>query len=122
MLNHINSTPSSIGIQNIESKIIKPDANASVPKPVVQEAKAVKPTGEATSGQLQEAVKTINDAFKHSNINMEFQIDSDTKQTVVKMVDGATGELLRQYPSEEAIAISKSINKMQSGILLRQKG
>ncbi|MBL8491536.1 MAG: flagellar protein FlaG, partial [Rhodocyclaceae bacterium] len=41
-------------------------------------------------------------------------------KTVVKVVDGQTGKMIRQIPSEELLAIAESIDRMQ-GLLLRQK-
>jgi hypothetical protein len=39
----------------------------------------------------------------------------------VKMLDTSTGQLIRQYPSEEALAISRGIEQFQQGLLLKQK-
>jgi len=39
---------------------------------------------------------------------------------VVKMVDTETEEVLRQFPSEEMLAISKSIDRMQ-GLLINRE-
>jgi flagellar protein FlaG len=38
----------------------------------------------------------------------------------VRVVDTVTGEVIRQVPSEELLAISRSIDKLQ-GLLLRQE-
>ena len=48
-------------------------------------------------------------------------MDTDTHQTVVKMVDTSTGELIRQFPTEETLAISHGIAEFQQGLLLKQK-
>ncbi|MBZ0068923.1 MAG: flagellar protein FlaG, partial [Thiobacillus sp.] len=37
------------------------------------------------------------------------------------MLDTSTGQLIRQYPSEEALAISRGIEQFQQGLLLKQK-
>lgn len=71
--------------------------------------------------ELKAAVATINQAMRQSNHNLEFSVDTDTRQTVVKMVDSSTGELIRQFPSEAALAISRSIDQFQRGLLLTQK-
>jgi uncharacterized FlaG/YvyC family protein len=44
----------------------------------------------------------INRAMQQANQNLEFEfiINTDTNQTVVKVVDKKTGELVRQIPSE----------------------
>ncbi|QLQ02359.1 MAG: flagellar protein FlaG [Thiobacillus sp.] len=40
---------------------------------------------------------------------------------MVKMVDTSTGQLIRQFPSEETLAISRGIEQFQQGLLLKQK-
>lgn len=74
--------------------------------------------------QLKTAVESINRVMLQSNLNLEFIVDSDTKKPIVKMVDAETGELIRQIPSEEMLAITRSIDqflKFQRGLLLSQK-
>lgn len=84
---------------------------------------AVTPVGDqqATAAQLQNVVDGINKALKQSNKSLEFTIDSDTKRSIVKLVDSETGDVIRQFPSEEAVAISKSIERIQQGLLLKQQ-
>ncbi|BBI98787.1 flagellar protein [Ferrigenium kumadai] len=76
---------------------------------------------QATAAQLQNVVDGINKALKQSNKNLEFSIDSDTNRSIVKLVDSETGDVIRQFPSEEALAISKSIDRIQQGLLLKQQ-
>lgn len=52
--------------------------------------------------------------------SLEFSIDRDSGRTVVKMVDTETKEVVRQFPSEEMLAISRSIEKM-SGLMINEK-
>jgi flagellar protein FlaG len=75
----------------------------------------------ATVAQLENAVDSINKALKQSNKNLEFLIDSDTKRSIVKLVDSETGDVIRQFPSEEALAISRAIDRIQQGLLLKQE-
>lgn len=92
--------------------------------PVELKQVAVKATPEqqaATPAQVQSAVDSINKVMRQTNSNVEFSIDKDTRQTVIKVVESKTGDVIRQFPSEEVIAISRSIDKMQQGLLLRQK-
>lgn len=76
---------------------------------------------QATAEQLQNVVDHINKALKQSNKNLEFMIDADTKRSIVKLVDSETGDVIRQFPSEEALAISKAIDRIQQGLLLKQE-
>jgi flagellar protein FlaG len=80
-----------------------------------------------SSEQLTNAVDSINRVMLQSNLNVEFVIDPNTNRPIVKMMDAKTGELIRQIPSEEMIAITRSIDQfllehqLQHGLLLTQK-
>ena len=67
---------------------------------------------------LESAVSTLNLAMQQSNQSLEFSVDTNTQRTVVKMVDTNTGELIRQFPSEATLAISRGIDQFQQGLLL----
>lgn len=73
--------------------------------------------------QLKMATDNINQAMQQTNQNLEFEfsMDTDTKKTVVKVVDKQTGQLVRQIPSEETVAIARSIDRFQRSLLLNQK-
>lgn len=71
--------------------------------------------------ELKNAVATLNKAMQQSNQNLEFSVDTDTHKVVVRMVDTSTGQLIRQYPTEETLAISRGIEQFQQGLLLKQK-
>ncbi|HQT31247.1 MAG TPA: flagellar protein FlaG [Thiobacillus sp.] len=77
----------------------------------------VQPSGE----ELKSAVAAINQVMRQSNQSLEFSVDTDAHRTVVKMVDTSTGELIRQFPSEATLAISRGIEEFQQGLLITQK-
>jgi flagellar protein FlaG len=87
-------------------------------------AQADKTTSAAPSrSELSKAVKTINDAMLASSQSLEFSIDEDSKDIVVKVIDQTTKEVVRQIPSLEALQIAKSIDKLQDkmqGVLIDQ--
>ena len=70
--------------------------------------------------QVAEAVKNINQTMQALSRNLEFSIDTDSKQTIVKVVDQETQEVIRQMPSAEALEIAKALDRVQ-GLLIRQK-
>jgi hypothetical protein len=49
--------------------------------------------------------------------NLEFSVDEGSGKTVVKLVDTETNTVLRQYPTKEALAIAKDIDRFQ-GLLI----
>lgn len=66
------------------------------------------------------AVDKLNDFARQNASDLDFSQDKETGKTIVKVVDTATDTVIRQIPSEEAIAIAKSIDKMQ-GVLINHK-
>ncbi len=84
---------------------------------------AVKPAAEqkADAAQLKNAVENINRALKASNKNLEFSIDNSTEKPVFRLKDSETGEVIRQYPTEDMLAITRAIDQIQQGILLKQE-
>jgi flagellar protein FlaG len=83
----------------------------------VQGATAAAGTAEPSAQQLASAVDKINKSLQASSQNIEFSIDTDSKRTIVKVVDQSTKEVLRQIPTAEALEIAKSIDKMR-GLLI----
>jgi flagellar protein FlaG len=69
---------------------------------------------------VKEAVKEMNEFVKPASASIEFALDEDSGRTIVKMVDTETNEVVRQMPSEEALAISKALDRLQ-GLTVRMK-
>ena len=92
-------------------------ANGTAPvKPVV--APAPQPAPQPSMEVLESAVAALNQAMQQSNQSLEFSVDTNTQRTVVKMVDTSTGELIRQFPTDATLAISRGIDDFQQGLLL----
>ena len=90
---------------------------------VAVEQVAAKPVAEQqpSAEQLKNVVDNINKALKQSNKNLEFSVDDSTQKTVFKLKDTATGDVIRQYPTEDMLAISRAIGEIQQGLLLKHE-
>jgi flagellar protein FlaG len=77
----------------------------------------------ASAEQLKQAANDINQALRQSNQSLEFafSVDTETKKPIIKVMDTHTGEVIRQMPSEEMMAISRSIDEFQQAHLLKLK-
>jgi len=64
--------------------------------------------------------RQINEFLKSSDSNVQFAIDSESSKVVVRVVDSQTREVIRQIPSEELLAISRSLDQL-TGLLIHQK-
>jgi flagellar protein FlaG len=112
-----NAAPS--GGASEGTRVAVPAVGTSTP-PAVPEHAAVSAKPDAAT--LQQAVDHINNSLKQRDSSVEFSIDKDTKRNVVKVMDSSTGEVIRQYPSEVTLAISKAIDQeMKRGVLFDQK-
>jgi len=79
------------------------------------------PTVAPKPDEVRASVDKINKTIQTLDRNLEFTIDEDTKLNVVKVVDKITKDVIRQFPSEEALVIAKALDKVQ-GLLLKEKG
>jgi flagellar protein FlaG len=74
-----------------------------------------------TEAQIKSAVDNINRAMKQNNTNVEFSIDKNTKQMVIKVVESGTGQVIQQFPSTQVLAISQMIGNEEPppGIMVK---
>lgn len=91
--------------------------NAAAPSAAASES--AQPAASARDALLH-AVNELRTAIAPVEQNLLFSIDEDTERTVVKVVDATTDEVIRQIPSEEVLAITKALDKLQ-GVLIQQK-
>lgn len=88
--------------------------------PLQQNAVTAAKTAQEVDQNLNESVKSINQAFKSINSSVRFSIDDDTQRQIVKVIDADTDKVIRQFPSEEVLAIAKALDKLQ-GLLIKDK-
>jgi len=87
----------------------------------VREAAAVQgSTAQPSREQVLQAVEEVRAAIEPVAQNLLFSIDDDTGRTVIKIIDSSNDEVIRQIPSEEMLAISKALDKLQ-GLLIKQE-
>jgi flagellar protein FlaG len=112
-------------IQNTSpiSQAVQPDmrAIASAPVPAVASAPAQSATPQPSIDELNNAVAAINKVIQQSDKNLEFQVDTSSHAVIVRMMDTSTGTLIRQFPSEATLAISRDIEQFQQGLLFTHK-
>lgn len=80
----------------------------------------VQPQKEPSAAELKAAIKAVESAVQAKANNLKFSVDDTTGQTVVTVIDGSTGSKIRQIPSEDVLAISRSIEQMKS-LLFKDK-
>ena len=90
-----------------------------------QPAQAERSSAAADPQQLEAAVEQLAQAMQNVQRNLNFSIDESSGRTVVKVIDSSSDEIIRQFPSEEALALARRMKEMDSvelsGFLLQSK-
>lgn len=94
----------------VGSPVVSP-ARSPAPAPVAA------PRPAANGAMLAQAVEAANKAVRSLSNGLEFSVDLASGKTVVRVIDGVTGRLIRQIPSEEMLAIARALDRLQ-GLLL----
>jgi flagellar protein FlaG len=100
---------------SVDNAIIQATApQATAPQATTPQVTATQVAEKAVpAAQLQNAVQNANLAMQASNRDLTFSVDTDTKQTVVKLMDSKTGDVIGQFPTHQMLEISKAIGLMQ---------
>jgi flagellar protein FlaG len=103
------------------------DYSAAAPRPVrsAPAAAAPAPAPAAPSPlevkvEVARAVEAVSRMLAPLARGLEFSVDAETGDTVVRVVDSESGEVVRQIPSPEMIAIARALTRVQ-GLLLDAK-
>lgn len=95
--------------------LVRDPAPSATLKPQPQQA------SQPSQAEVQKALQAIKEKLGSMELNnLQFSVDDSTGQVVARITDGTTGNLIRQIPSEEALAIAKDLDRLK-GLLLRQQ-
>lgn len=75
---------------------------------------------EATDEQIaaiQDRVVELNSYMQNLNRSLQFSIDEQSGDTIIKVIDSETDELIRQIPAEELLVLRSSLEEYR-GMLL----
>jgi len=77
-------------------------------------------TAKPTLDQVQHALEQVQKVVRPLAQSLQFSIDKDSHEPVVKIIDTETNKVIRQIPSEEMLDLAKSLDKF-AGLLMKQK-
>ena len=77
------------------------------------------PAQAVDSARISEAVSQINVIVQSIQRDLSFNLDEESGQTIIRVVDSESGELIRQIPSEEALAIALQLRDIQQDAVNR---
>ncbi|KTS92874.1 hypothetical protein RSA46_00345 [Pseudomonas oryzihabitans] len=65
-------------------------------------------------GDVDDALSKLKTKFQEEHRNLDFSVDDSTGEMVVKVLDGESGKLIRQIPSEEVLKLAKQLDDVRS--------
>ncbi len=76
--------------------------------------------GNRVDDQIRQGVERLNSAAQQASQNITFSVDPDTRKIVVKVVDQLNQDVLYQFPAEDALKLSASLEQL-SGVFFDRK-
>ena len=116
----INTMPQTLPISYSNENATKVVKTNTPSTPSTENVKNVQNTSIPSVGQLDKAIEKVKTYVESFNNNIEYSVNKDTDQVVVKIIDKSTKEVLRQIPSEEMLALAEQLDKI-TGLFLKQK-
>ncbi|MBA3756254.1 MAG: flagellar protein FlaG [Nitrosomonas sp.] len=95
-------------------------SNTEIPPTPISTAHSKASNKPESEEQVKQAIQKIQGAVDNLAHNLRFSIDEDTGRTIIKVMDAHTEEVIRQIPTEEAIEIARTLDKVQ-GLLFNDK-
>ncbi|NMT65247.1 flagellar protein FlaG [Marinobacter orientalis] len=74
-------------------------------------AERLEKRNEVQREQLDDAVSQLNDFVQTVQRDLQFEVDNDLGQTIVKVVDQSTREVIRQIPDEVALRLAENLQQ-----------
>lgn len=78
------------------------------------------PPDDAGPVAVRAAVEASNRVVQSLQSKIEFVTDDSSGEMLIKVIDPSNNELIRQIPSEEMLAISRALDRMQ-GLLVKSE-
>lgn len=69
---------------------------------------------------MEEVAQKLQDFIDSLNTSLEFSVDQESGRDIIKVIDKESGNLIRQFPSEEVLDVIKSLSSA-TGMLFDEK-
>tara|TARA_Y100000815_G_scaffold268547_1_gene289812 strand:- start:2764 stop:3198 length:435 start_codon:yes stop_codon:yes gene_type:complete len=74
-------------------------------------AEKLQARSEEQRDELNDAVSQLNDFVQNVQRDLQFEVDNELGQTIVKVVDQSTQEVIRQIPDEVAMRLAEKLQQ-----------
>jgi len=107
-----NASPQNEGDIASAQKVASGAARINRLNPSPEAQQALAQNHRAQEGrQLGEAVSQLNDYVQSVSRDLQFEVDNNLGQTIVKVVDQETQEVIRQIPDEVALRLAENLQQ-----------
>jgi len=89
-------------------------------KKIPSDFTAINKTESISKEQLEELAVKLQEFVGDLDKSLKFETHQESGRDVVKVLDGESGDLIKQFPSEELLGIITNLSKA-SGILVNEK-
>jgi flagellar protein FlaG len=126
IMNHLSGTTPNIGMLKIVQALADQDIDGQPVSAIRRETPDTgaktrqQVSGQVSGGQqeqlvrttaLQHAVESINDLLQNQQRTLEFSVDDETGQVVVRVMDAERKDVIRQIPSELALKLMTQVRE-----------
>ncbi|EBA01038.1 flagellar protein FlaG [Marinobacter sp. ELB17] len=106
---------SAVATQNAAAIVNNATAAGKVAKPqalsLADQAAQAREVKESQKEKLSSAVSQLNSYVQHVQRDLQFEVDSELGQVIVKVVDQKTQQVIRQMPDELALRLAENLQQ-----------
>jgi flagellar protein FlaG len=73
-----------------------------------------------TKDQVEQAAARVKEVLRGTTSRLEIEIDPDLHKAVIRILDGESGEIIRQIPSQEILDLARHLDN-PTGLLVRER-
>ncbi|MGI2211464.1 flagellar protein FlaG [Shewanella oncorhynchi] len=119
---NIASSPSmlhsKVDLAQTPLKASAPDAELKRNTAIEQAVEQDVTKNEQNPSQLAQVATELSDMMSMMRKGLAFKVDENSGQAVVTVLDRDTGDVIRQMPSEEALALAEKLSEV-TGLLMK---
>lgn len=73
---------------------------------------AANPTQAVSKAEVERAVEQMKDFAQVMSRQLQFDVDDESGRTVIRVLDKDSGDVIRQIPSEEVLALARQMREL----------
>ena len=110
----------------MDTQAVSPMSSAPAAEPVVNPGASVAPTPPAATAAVSQGeqrqrmaavAQQMRDFLRSNGRDLEFRVDADTDAMVITVREAASGEVIRQIPSAEALQMRRHLDEWSGTFL-----